>query len=70
MTLYTKPLDNAIILKNAASSPGAGYTAVSNVQAAVDQARTAGVPLFVSPGTYQTTELYVTGGQAAVPFCI
>ncbi|MEW6436804.1 MAG: TIGR03808 family TAT-translocated repetitive protein [Pseudomonadota bacterium] len=67
MTLYTKFVDNAVVLVTASSSPGTGYATVASVEAAVNQARTNGVPLFIRPGTYQTTEIVVdsTAGGGA-----
>ena len=74
MTFYTKPLDNCVVLQSSGSSPGTDWTAVSDVQAAFDQARSAGLPLFIRPGVYQTTELSVTssngGGQLLSVSCI
>ena len=59
MTLYTKVADTAVVLQTASSSPGTGWSSVANVQAAFDQARSAGLPLFILPGTYTTTEITV-----------
>ncbi|MHB8884749.1 MAG: TIGR03808 family TAT-translocated repetitive protein [Methylovirgula sp.] len=66
MTLYTKAADTAVVLQAASSSPGTGWSSIANVQAAFDQARSAGLPLFVLPGTYTTTEIVIDtslGGQ-------
>ncbi|WP_210178253.1 hypothetical protein, partial [Methylosinus sp. R-45379] len=74
MTLYTKTSDTAVILQNAASSPGAGWSTVANVQAAFDQARSGGLPLFIKPGVYTTTEILVNsstgGGQTLAVYAI
>lgn len=68
MAFYTKATDTAVVLQTSSSSPGAGWSLVSDVQAAFDQARSAGLPLFIRPGTYPTTEITVNasngGGQS------
>lgn len=61
MPFYTKPADNALVLATAAASPGTGWTVAASVQAAVNQARSSGLPLFIRPGTYPTTEIIVNG---------
>lgn len=68
MTLYTKFVDSAVVLVTASSPPSSGYSVISNVQAAFNQARSNGVPLFIGPGVYQTTEIIVdsTGGNGGV----
>ncbi len=63
MALYTKFVDNAVVLVTASSSPGPGYATVANVQTAVNQAISHGVPLFIRPGIYQTTEIVVSASS-------
>lgn len=62
MTLYTKNSDTAVVLQNASSPPDTSWSIVADVQAAFDQARSNGLPLFIRPGTYTTTEILVNSG--------
>ncbi|MBG0807837.1 TIGR03808 family TAT-translocated repetitive protein [Methylosinus sp. H3A] len=74
MALYTKVSDTAVVLQNASSSPGTGWSTVANVQSAFDQARSGGLPLFIKPGVYTTTEILVNsstgGGQTLSVYAI
>ncbi|MBY6241149.1 TIGR03808 family TAT-translocated repetitive protein [Methylosinus sp. Sm6] len=74
MPLYTKISDAAVVLQNASSSPGTGWTTVANVQAAFNQSRSNGLPLFIKPGVYTTTNILVNsstgGGQTLSVYAI
>jgi uncharacterized secreted repeat protein (TIGR03808 family) len=63
MSLYTKTSDTAVVLQTASSSPGAGWASVADVQTAFNQARSAGLPLFILPGVYPTTEITVNSSN-------
>ena len=74
MTFYTKPLDNCVVLQTNTSSPGGDWAVVSDVQTAINQARSQGVPLFVRPGVYSTSAITVDssegGGQMLAISCL
>lgn len=71
MTLYTYVAPTAVVLQTAATSPGSGWVSIANVQAAFNQARSAGLPLFIQPGTYPTTEITVNSSNGnGQPICV
>lgn len=60
MALYQKTLDTTVVAVEAASSPGTGWTAAASLQAVLNAARSARLPLFLKAGTYVTGALDVT----------
>lgn len=62
MAIYQKTLDDSVVAINAASSPGTGWSLATNLQAVLNAARTANMPLFLRAGTYTTGALDVTTG--------
>lgn len=62
MAIYQKTLDNTVVAINAASSPGTGWSLAATLQAVLNSARTANMPLFLRAGTYSTGALDVTTG--------
>lgn len=60
MALYQKTLENTVVAVEAASSPGTGWTAAASLQAVLNAARSAKLPLFLKAGTYVTGALDVT----------
>ncbi|MGG6897913.1 TIGR03808 family TAT-translocated repetitive protein [Rhizobium sp. BR 315] len=59
MTLYQKSLDNLLVVSQSSSSPGTGWSAVSNLQTAINNARSSAKPLQLLPGVYLTSQILV-----------
>lgn len=59
MAIYQKSLDNLIVITQASSSPGTGWSVVSNLQSAINNARSGAKPLQLLPGVYLTAQMLV-----------
>lgn len=63
MAFFMRTFDAVTVLAAQSASPGPGWTSIANVQAAFDEARLNGRPLFIRPGVYPTGHITVTPGN-------
>lgn len=59
MAIFQKSLDNLIVITQAASSPGTGWSAVADLQSAINNARSSAKPLQLLAGIYTTSQISV-----------
>ena len=63
MAIYQKSLDNLMVITQAASSPGTGWSVVANLQTAINNARNSSKPLQLLPGVYPTSQILIDGAS-------